>query len=287
MRGLGCDDRGDLERIGFYACTRDLRRADAAVGSMECCACSRSKASRARSGISSSLRTSPGRSRNSCTASVEPQQKYAVLLVRHSTSSVSRGPSTASWRRSSSQRACGSPATATFERPAGRPLGDIAEWRLPGSCSALACWPMDTSTCLRADRLPGASGVTLEDPRSSCFTGRRCRACSSPIQPWVRRQVAGVHVRSAGIRPVDSGGRPIGVGGGQIVARLADRSPTRPVSRGRVLGRRALCSGLRGSSAGPGLSHRGRVRPRSNRRVAGRLSGTFERRARTGLGDPA
>ena len=24
LRGLGCDDRGDLERIGFYACTRDL-----------------------------------------------------------------------------------------------------------------------------------------------------------------------------------------------------------------------------------------------------------------------
>ena len=24
LRALGCDDRGDLERVGFYACTRDL-----------------------------------------------------------------------------------------------------------------------------------------------------------------------------------------------------------------------------------------------------------------------
>jgi len=24
LRALGCDDRGDLERLGFYACTRDL-----------------------------------------------------------------------------------------------------------------------------------------------------------------------------------------------------------------------------------------------------------------------
>src|SRR6478672_3289523 len=24
LRALGCDDRGDLERAGFYACTRDL-----------------------------------------------------------------------------------------------------------------------------------------------------------------------------------------------------------------------------------------------------------------------
>jgi hypothetical protein len=24
LRGLGCDERGELERVGFYACTRDL-----------------------------------------------------------------------------------------------------------------------------------------------------------------------------------------------------------------------------------------------------------------------
>ena len=24
LRALGCDDRGELERVGFYACTRDL-----------------------------------------------------------------------------------------------------------------------------------------------------------------------------------------------------------------------------------------------------------------------
>src|SRR4029079_12429915 len=24
LRGLGCDNRGELERVGFYACTRDL-----------------------------------------------------------------------------------------------------------------------------------------------------------------------------------------------------------------------------------------------------------------------
>ena len=33
MRALGCDDRGELERVGFFACTLDLEdESDVAVG---------------------------------------------------------------------------------------------------------------------------------------------------------------------------------------------------------------------------------------------------------------
>ena len=71
LRALGRADRGELERAGFFACTRDLEdELTRAVGPEGRRACSRSKGSYARSGRTrSSPRTAPGRSKNSCTAS--------------------------------------------------------------------------------------------------------------------------------------------------------------------------------------------------------------------------
>src|SRR5947208_2737649 len=70
---------------------------------MEWSARSRSKASCARSGPTrSSPRIAPGRSRNSCTASCGTASRSTPCSWwRHSTSSGSRGRSTASWRTSS------------------------------------------------------------------------------------------------------------------------------------------------------------------------------------------
>src|SRR5438874_3284294 len=102
LRALGCDDRGELERVGFYACTRDLEdELTRAVGpdGMERALAEQGELRAFRT----YQRTAPGRSRNSCTASCGTASRSTPCSWwRHSTSSASRGRSTASWHTSSS-----------------------------------------------------------------------------------------------------------------------------------------------------------------------------------------
>ncbi len=105
LRALGCDDRRELERVGFYACTRDLEdELTRAVGhdGMERVLAEQDEL-RAFRTYQNSRRTAPGRSRNSCTASCGTASRSTPCSWwRHSTSRASRGRSTASWRTSSS-----------------------------------------------------------------------------------------------------------------------------------------------------------------------------------------
>ena len=104
LRALECDDRDELERAGFYACTRDLEdELTRAVGpdGMERVLAEQGEL-RAFRTTRSSPRTAPGRWRNSCTASCGTASRSTPCSwSRHSTSSASRGRSTASWRTSS------------------------------------------------------------------------------------------------------------------------------------------------------------------------------------------
>src|SRR6266508_2621939 len=103
LRALGCADRGELERVGFYACTRDLEdELTRAVGpgGME-----RVLAEHGELRAFRTYQKQPAHrgSRNSCTASCGTASRSTPCSWwRHSTSSASRGRSTASWRTSSS-----------------------------------------------------------------------------------------------------------------------------------------------------------------------------------------
>jgi hypothetical protein len=103
LRALGCADRGELERVGFYACTRDLEdELTRAVGpdGMERVLAEQGEL-RAFRTYQKQPRTAPGRSRNSCTASCGTASRSTPCSWwRHSTSHTSRGRSIASWRTS-------------------------------------------------------------------------------------------------------------------------------------------------------------------------------------------
>jgi hypothetical protein len=101
LRALGCADRGELERVGFYACTRDLEdELTRAVGpeGMERVLVEQGEL-RAFRTYQKQPRIAPGRSRSSSTASCGTGSSGTPRSWwMRSTSNGCRGRSTESWR---------------------------------------------------------------------------------------------------------------------------------------------------------------------------------------------
>ena len=82
LRALGCADRGELERGGFYACTRDLEdELKGRLGRPEWSACSQNKASCVRSGPTrSNCAPRPAARGTAARLHVEPQAEVRRAL---------------------------------------------------------------------------------------------------------------------------------------------------------------------------------------------------------------